>query len=465
MPLLRTLSLITGLMFLYVSVGPVLGLSLIQNITLILSGLAISAFVYWLLNKTQTTSFVNKVTIIHIFLFSLALRITWILLSSNIQTSDFLAYHNMALDIMHGDYIFHPFRPTGTSIITSLFYSTFGVGQFSALIPIGIVSSACIALIYFITRDLFGKNAAVISALFMAVLPEHLFYVNLIGTDVYFSFLILLGIFFLCRDEEISLKCILISGVCFGLSQYIRPTGFLAIASVIIFLALLLLRTNTSKFTSHALAMVFIFLLTISPIIYFNYTNINTISISPSQIAGWSMLLSTNPVYKEKYNTEDQELLNNEISKRKNKSNVNKYVFANKVAKELAIQRILDGPFTYIFNSLVYKPLGFWARPSLGWCFEGIENKGIRNTLYSFGVLFHRVCLFLTAFVFLFPLNKDWLKHRHVYFFMLFTLIVSFSHLFVEIQPRYHHVLLPLFSIIIGRIASNTQHNHKDSRS
>ena len=100
--------------------------------------------------------------------------------------------NNLNFDIMNGEFIFYPLKSTGASIITAFFYRIFGVNSFAALMPNMILSSISIFLIYGLCKRFFDKRAGIIAALFLAIFPEHLFYVNLIGSDVYFAFLILL---------------------------------------------------------------------------------------------------------------------------------------------------------------------------------------------------------------------------------------------------------------------------------
>ncbi|MBR9699975.1 hypothetical protein GOV09_05955 [Candidatus Woesearchaeota archaeon] len=439
--------LFLAVMFTYVAFGPVLELeSKMQNIIIILSGFVLAGLMLFLVKKKKFMSFFSRFSIVHVFLLGVALRFLWLVFSNPIQTSDFLDYQNMAVDIMNGQYIFNPIKPTGASIITAMSYKLFGVHDLAALAPIVLLSSISILLIYGLCKHFFGKRTAIIVSLLFALLPEHIMYVNLIGSDVYFSFFILLGIYFLLVPKE----KLYLAGISFGIAQYFRPLAFIPVLAAILFF-FVVKKQDIKTSIKNSIIVIILFAVVVSPIVSYNQSELGIVSISPSQMGGWSMLLATNPEFKGQYNTDDLALLDAEVRAREN-TGVHDHVFRDNVAKELAIQRFKEHPGRYAMTTIAYKPLRFWSRPSLGWSLEGIESKLAMSILYFGATMIHRMLLVLSMILLVLHFKKEWWKNEGIYFMLFYTVLVFGSHLLLEVQPRYHHVLLPVLVIMFGAL-------------
>lgn len=174
---------------------------------------------------------------------ALAVRLVWVLASDVKQTSDFGNYDRMAREISGGQYLVNPGLPTGPSIMFAVHYLVFGYMPLAPQLTLVLLSTAQVLLVYsLLLKTTANKPAALLGATILAIWPEHILYVNLLGSDVLFSTLVLLAAWMLTLSSgsrpRRDLAAVFAAGVVLGCSHWVRNTAFVFLAASLLFLAL-----------------------------------------------------------------------------------------------------------------------------------------------------------------------------------------------------------------------------------
>ena len=170
-----------------------------------------------------------EITLIAIFVIALALRIYWILSMETVQLFDFANFHMVATNIatghghtMHGLPVawqgaFYPY------VLGAVFW-LFGTTSEMAAKWLNIVfSMATLGLCWFIFKKMFENKAyALITLGAVAFLPQYIAYVNVIGTEVFFTML-LAGIVFVKMYFTDKKWVFVALGVLMGAAALTRP--------------------------------------------------------------------------------------------------------------------------------------------------------------------------------------------------------------------------------------------------
>ncbi len=404
--------------------------------------------------------YLNRFKIWHIIILAFLIRILYILFADNTQYSDGFQYEMMTYDICNGKYFFSAHRPTGICLVTAFFYRLFGAHIYVGLIPISVISTAQIYFIYKITENIFNKQCAIFASLLMTFFPEDIIYVNNLITDTWFFFLILLASYIIfCRKTNFI--NIIIVGIILGIAQYFRSTAFICLFSVIVALIFFKRRLKILKVNYKIIIICTTFILSILPIISYNYRVLKIISISPYQQVWWSFYLSTNTKTIAEYNNEDVLLLLKEAGKRGYPSHINRIVFEDRVALDMAFERINSNVKKYLITNTI-KPFVFWGRASTYNFSEKFELSVMAQFVRVGAFLYYKIILILvlmTIFMALRYRDYFWLKSTIVNFFIIYAIIVTMSHIFLEIQGRYHFMFNPLFCILAGGYLYNFRRN------
>ena len=230
----------------------------------------LSFFSYYISN------FIDRIRFRIILFIALAVRLIWVTTSGVQQTSDFLAYNQVAMQILDGDDIVsHLFasRAVGPSIFFSFIYTLLGPHEMFAQIVIALMSSIQLVLVYKILTRVTNKKSAKIATLIMLFFPEHVILNNLLGSDVLFSTFSIVGLFFITTaiyGHKFHYLSVFVARFARGVSHWMRTIAPLFLISTMIFLIV----NQSGKFKQTLLAQFILilgFILPISPIIYHNY--------------------------------------------------------------------------------------------------------------------------------------------------------------------------------------------------
>ena len=116
---------------------------------------------------------------------AIVLRVGWMLAGEVRLDTDFLVYDQIAMGILRRELWIEPWTAAGAPIIFAAHYFLFGHDTLWPLLSIVAVSSLQVLLVFDILKTETGnRTIANIGAILLTVWPEHLLYVNLLGTDV-----------------------------------------------------------------------------------------------------------------------------------------------------------------------------------------------------------------------------------------------------------------------------------------
>jgi 4-amino-4-deoxy-L-arabinose transferase-like glycosyltransferase len=443
------LSACLAIVYLYSALSPIRPFGVWQG--LLLGGSAI-IFFYFFRNKMigkLTLSAVLDIKVI--LLLGFIIRLLWVFFSGNTWISDYHRYDALSRNILASNYLSDLDIPQGTSMITAFFYWIFGINRYAALIPVVIASVAMIYLVYDIARNIFGNITAQIAALLCCLCPEQIIYTNLITSDIYFAFFVLAAFWsLLASPSRYVTMNIFMVGAFLGMSQYVRSTS-------IVFLfcgALYILVYYKNRNLTHAVSSIFLLIVTyivfLTPLVLFNYSNFKELTTNSSRVFGWSFFLSTNQVYSGKYNTEDVNLWKERVEMSRRLPQEPYKVFKYRVAKEMGMERLKEAPWRFIVNC-AKKPYMFLNDPaSFKWSLNGIDSGWLVFMIFAVGLLYHRALLVLSGIALFLNIRSS--PDEKVRGFLFLTgctiLLVTFSHFFVEIQTRYHYMLMPYIIIV-----------------
>ncbi len=158
--------------------------------------------------------------------------------------SDSKDYHDIAINMMAGHaylpisgdaILYPPLYPTFLAIIYSLSAGTTKAVYFFQYLLVGGMS----ILMFWITRNKLKLPfwIAVGASLSILLWPYFILYSQLISSEILYSFLLLLGFFFLIRTHAATpLKTVIFTGIIFGLAILTRPVALLLLPWLIIVL-------------------------------------------------------------------------------------------------------------------------------------------------------------------------------------------------------------------------------------
>ncbi len=456
----KSATYILGIIFLYSAVAPIYSnLSSFYHYKL---GVVISTIVFPLLmiiviyvvNKyyVNISALFNKlpdnIKIYQVLIFALLVRLLWILLVDN------SGIHPDSLDLKAKDlfdngkiFALSSEKPMGTPIITAIQYYIFGYNRFSGLILQVVASVSEIYLVFLVLRRTSSLKVGLLAAIVLSIHPESIFFSNLILSDTFYSLSILI-IYYLLFFHNNWLVYI-VSGSIAAISYYIRPVTALPLLVIFSYVFIISIR-NKKIFTFIGKLFLFlmVFLVVMIPQIRFNYQSNNSLSISTSNQLGLSLAFATSPYYFARCNNKDVEVINKMIIENGESIDMSS---KDKYGKQLAKKRFIENPFKVIFKSIIIKPFILWGNPgSSTACVGGIKTDNLKTALIGFSLIFNKLLLILSGLTLLkFKILRS---NDFVLLLIAYALIVTISQLFLECQPRYSHMFIPLQCMILGLI-------------
>lgn len=383
-------------------------------------------------------SYFSRVNIGLIILIGLCLRVVWALLIPVEPVSDSQAYDTFAQNIwLHGVYGWTPTEPTsywpvGTSALYALIYHLAGHNH-TWIVVLNILLSIGITFYTFKLAGLFfTKSVALLTALLVSIWPTHVFFSTVLASELPYMLLTLVGIYYFFAEDEITLKNILITGVCFALAYYIRPLATTVLV-VCAFCAVVSARKSALKTGLRAFAIFNIMVVAVIPWAKRNYDLYGQV-VPMSTNDGAVFWMGNTPGTEGGYHELPEYV-----------KNMNEYQ-RNQVLKQEAIENIKSEPVEFIKRTLA-KFIKFHSHETIGvtWNAEGISSsigdrwllplKLVSQTFWiaCLGGGLVGVILFLRKE----PLNQ--LFHP----FILLWLSSAGLHALIVAQDRYHIPIVP----------------------
>ena len=159
--------------------------------------------------------------------------------------------------------------PVGGPVIYAFLNQFFDNG-FGVMKSISVLSaSGAVFFSYFILNNIFNRRVALVGQLFFAFNPWLGFFAIQAENELLPIFLISVSLYFITK-KELKLQDIVIVGILLGVAATIRFQAIIALMSFIIFLFLQGKKIRQPSFFS--MIILFAFLITLSPMIFYNYT-------------------------------------------------------------------------------------------------------------------------------------------------------------------------------------------------
>lgn len=373
----------------------------------------------------------NKKFLICFLTVTFLLRIGVVFILKTPLQSDFLILYEAASNFVEGNNLMNTssyFQSWSYQTGIVLFYSLF-LSIWNNVIILKIVncilSTLLCYLVYLISRcfssEISSRFVAVLYSIFIFPLLYNTILSNQIPAAVCFYF----GIYFLLKQNELSLKVILISSICFVLGNILRPEGIIFVCSLIGYLILTISKLNARK------NAVYICILSLSYMLFFYSasffvmkTNINNKGLSNNN-PYWKFLIGMNIESNGHYNEYDASIPINE-------------------QKDLLISRIEKMKFSE-FVGLVGNKLSVSFSEGTNWWsifhldlsekFLGINLNFIIEKLNSINYLTYLFVFMLFLFGIVFKFENKGL--------LLFNILAInlVAYIFIEVQARYAYLL------------------------
>lgn len=356
--------------------------------------------------------------------------------------ADWLAYHEAAIEIAAegpalGD------RPVGYPALLAGAYRLFGAQIWVAEglnIAAGLLAAG---LLFDLLRRTGGARVAAVGIALFAAMPSIALMTPVVSTEPLYAAMILLVVWAVAVPSV--LIGALVAGATLALSQYVRPSSFVLLPAVAV--AVLIGRERRRLIGAGAVGVAF--LLALSPVIADNLEQRGELSLATSSYGGFGILVGTNQDADGRFNEADAELLRSlpgdTLRERSD------------AAGRLGVQRIADDPIGFA-GLAVRKFAGLWSDDGYA-AFYALEwqrapplpSPILAGTYLASQLAWVAVTLLATWGV--------WRSGPRLPAWLLTTILVAGSvtllHAVVEVQPRYHAYLAPLWigAAAVGLVA------------
>ncbi|OPZ89853.1 MAG: hypothetical protein BWY74_02551 [Firmicutes bacterium ADurb.Bin419] len=182
----------------------------------------------------------KRVFLFGLIVFTLFLRIIWILIAYTEPVSDFMLLNKAANLILEGklselkeiQYFNVWVYQLGYSVFCSFLYFIFGNNIFVIKLFNVIFSTGTVVIIYFIAARLFNDKAARISGLLYAVYIQSIIFNSMLTNQVISAFFIYLGLLIIiCKSK---LGYYFLAGISIAIGHIVRPEGSFALCIIVI---------------------------------------------------------------------------------------------------------------------------------------------------------------------------------------------------------------------------------------
>ncbi len=385
----------------------------------------------------------QRYLLIIILLFSFIIRLVWIIAIPTQPNSDFQVYHQMAMSIVSGK-MPSPSKPLGYPLILSIAYFI-SPNPISGRILNVILGVITVFLVYTAGKLLGGETAGLFAASWMAISPSEIFMSSVLGTEVVTSTFVFaslsLGIYYF-RKEKVNSLIPLVTGLILGIAVVIRPTSIL----YVILLAGLIWFKNKDKNRLKLLLSLFGGLSIILVfIIGWQSINAKKLSVQSLFYDSYPLLSGTNIGNNGRYNLDDVKLY---YSWPPDQRNIKVFNTAVNRLTNLSLNQ-----FIYFIGEKMRYYLADNRYGSL-WAFYTVKlplsNQQLFSLLKWIDVISQSWYFLAIIGTALTTLITGFKKYPFFYILVVFFVLTSIPYIFFEVQPRYHHVVLPVISLACG---------------
>jgi len=416
-------------------------------------------------------TFLNKIKFNRQFPILLALifitvipRLLWIICIKVTPQSDFNTYHIFAKAIAQGDFIGGSYislfpHYIGYPVFLAPFYRIFGASINVATSINVVLSCGICVLIYFIGSKLFDRKCGFLAAFIWALWPSQVFYTALVSTEIIFTFLMLLCIYFfmLVLDNrngvfKTFIKFLLLGALC-SVCNVIRPIGLIVLIAICLYYMIFV--TEIIKIKNSAFSKtVFLASLLTGYLITSTLIGVATSNAIDREIAkypfGFNIYVGSNYDSNGSWNASDANTLT-EIQKIPG-------ITPQEIHNELLVrswERISSRSIVSNLKFVCKKHSMIWPvdYDSLAYIKSGLIQEDTNFDFYKFESLliklsnfYYHTILLLCAFGGIIMILRK--NHGISLFLAIILLGIIFLHMIVEVAGRYHFPSISIFSIL-----------------
>ncbi len=401
----------------------------------------------------------KRAYIIAVLVLTAVPRLVWVILVPTEPFSDFLHFHNYAVNASKGmfreyfeQFTVFPFK-FGYGLFVALIYRIFGVSLSAVRYTNAFLSMVLVLLVYETGRKVFDEESARLAGILFALWPAQIMFTSVMASEHVFMvfFMAALLLFYEILDNAAKIKAYilaLLTGICLAVSQVVRPMATLLLVVFAIYLFFFAkgdkkpvkgIIKNASILAVITAGFV-ISLLSISAVVC-RLTGVPVWRAS----SGYNMMVGTNFESSGTFNDEDYEL-------------VKKYDYDyDRVHAEgfrIAMERIKSRPLRFL--KLVEEKFEIqWASEEYGyiWSTRKIEETSPTGRIAASHprffiavsqVYYMGILTFVIAGC-VFALKKG--IYLMVPLLLVFEGMVA-AYTLLEVQPRYHYPVVPLFLLV-----------------
>ncbi len=114
---------------------------------------------------------------------------------------------------------FSDYNESLTRLITVPFVGVLGLNEFAIRLPMAIIGTITVFIVYYLAKELFNERIALFSALFLAISPWHIQFSRIAFIGLFLPFFFCLGLLFFFKSFQ-NPKYLSLSAITFGLSLY-----------------------------------------------------------------------------------------------------------------------------------------------------------------------------------------------------------------------------------------------------
>lgn len=202
-----------------------------------------------------------------VLLLSLLAAVLWVLIVPTQPFSDFLYYHELAGQIAHGGEWGDTYTAVGYPIFLALFYRIFGAKLLVAkVLNLALFLLSNLLVLGILRRTRAPETLRRIIFLIFVLFPINIYYTSIVGTELFFTALLLLDLWLYLGDTRY--KYVLI-GVVTGLGSMVKP--FFPAFVLVVFLTELLIGRRLWEASRKASVVLIVTVLMITPWLYRNF--------------------------------------------------------------------------------------------------------------------------------------------------------------------------------------------------
>jgi 4-amino-4-deoxy-L-arabinose transferase-like glycosyltransferase len=315
-----------------------------------------------------------------------------------------------------------------------------------------ILSIGIVILIYKIIKiNLNSDTAAFMGGLIWALWPSQISEIVILGNEYFFIFMLLLSIFLFLKlyiQKNNRIKDIIILSFLLGLvtalANFFRPVIIVLLVAMIL---LYILKRKGMKIKHILLSLGIIF--SVFLIIQFAFNNLITYyiqrDIAVKDTFGYYVYVGSNIKSNGHWNSDDAAFRNQLI---------NQGFTANKIQEILAKKAFSERILNNFFEFIKIQPMKFfdmWGTDTipLDYILISTKNETQLNVAKEMELLFNifYIMVMIICICGVIRVFKN-IEDNSFLLYTLFICGVVFSHIFLEVQPRYHFTLIPLFILI-----------------